>query len=361
MGVAVPRYLSISNSQEEQSSFFTASLLLIAASFVVGALITVLFSSSFSIYLFGDAQMISWLIPLYLLTFGFIFHSLIYNYFRGTQAWLIANVMQLINLGIVPAILFYVQKDLYQVLIYLSVFYFIAFLFFLLYVNKQSVLVSFRKIKSTYYKELFTYGMQRVIGDILLGMLFLLPASSITSVSGYEQGGKFAFALMFVNLAGAMLSPISIILLPNVSKQLANNDVSILKKNHHQLALLGIAFGIVSYLCFFFMSDFLISDVFNRNDSQLVDLARGLFLAILGYSIYILLRSYNDAIDVKAVNSLNIFICFSVYFLCVKQPYMLVGNSNYTQKIVLSFDIALTLLGILTYLTSSKRIKKIET
>jgi xanthine/uracil permease len=71
------------------------------------------------------------------------------------------------------------------------------------------------------------------------------------------------------------------------------------------------------------------------------------------------LRSFNDALNSKAYNSINILVGFIV-FVAISQQKFFMNGENETIKIIIAFVLGHTLLGLLTYLTSKRLIKNLK-
>ena len=360
LGVALPRYIAISATKTIANTYFSAGLLILLTAFLGGGILITIFSDQLSLLVFNDVKYSIWIRPLYLLTFGYICHSVIYNYFRGNHWWLEANITQLLNLGLVPLVFFYATNNLKLIIVGMSYFYFLLFIGFIIYLFKNKVIIHFRSIEKQYYSDLLKFGFQRLIGDILLGAFFLIPALIVTHTSGIVEGGKVAFALTFINMAGAALGPVSIILLPDVAKLFKDNDYAKINSLHKRIAFYSIIFGISTLIIFSLTADVLIPMVFNTRSVEIILFSKILFFAVIGYSLYILLRSFNDALNSKAYNSLNIFLAFLV-FIAISQQKLFFSDLNETIKIIIAFVISHTLLGYLTYITSKRLIKKLDT
>lgn len=359
LGVALPRYLAISPTRIISNTYFTAGLLILLSSFVGGFLIMEVFKDPLCLLLFDNLKYAIWITPLFLLTFGYICHSITYNYFRGHHWWLESNIIQFLNLGIIPLVFFLVTDDLYVIITGMSYFYFTFFLGFIIFLLFKKIIVNIKNIESKYLLDLLKFGFQRLFGDILLGAFFLLPALVVTHSNGILEGGKVAFALTFINMAGAALGPISIILLPDVANHIKNKEFNTISALHKKVTFYSLIFGIIALLVFLLTADFLIPLVFDNENLEIIKFSKILFFAVIGYTFYILLRSFNDALNSKAYNSINILVGFIV-FMAISQQKFFMNGENETIKIIIAFVLGHTLLGLLTYLTSKRLIKNLK-
>ena len=358
LGVALPRYIAISSSKVISNTYFTSGILIVIGSFLGGLTIISIIPNHISLLIFNDNSFSNWILPLFLLTFGYICHSIMYNYFRGNHWWLEANLIQFVNLGLAPIIFFLITEDLLFIIYGMSYFYFLVFLGFVVYLIKHKILVKPKSMQSKYLFDLLKFGFQRLFGDILLGAFFLIPALVVTHSNGILEGGKVAFALTFINIAGAALGPVSIILLPDVAKLIKEKDFIRISLLHKKVTYFSIFFGIGSLLIFFITADTLIPMVFDTNSLEIIYFSKVLFIAVIGYTFYILLRSFNDALNSKAYNSLNILFGFILFIIISKQNLFLNEYSE-TVKIIIAFILGHSLLGCLTYITSKRLIKKL--
>jgi O-antigen/teichoic acid export membrane protein len=357
LGVGLPRYIAIAAAgdlRKKISSYFYSALIIMAIVLLIASLAFMIFDRQLSYLFFGTESYYHLIYPLIIMLCGMVFHSLCYSFFRGEMRMNSANIMQLLNLGLVPMIIFLFGKDIYQVLLLTGLSWLFISAGFFLYIAFNLKPEKDDLFESA--KELLRYGLQRVPGDVALGAFFALPTYFIAHYvnDNLDSAGNAAFAISLLNMIGAAFGPICLLLLPQASKAIANRDYSSLQKYSKEILVLTL---VVSGLGLVFVEIFaspLITIYMNGNYPGLVEVVRIVMPACVGYAVYISLRSILDAYHVKAVNTRNIFFCF-ILFTVLVFINQLIGYGYY--YILIAFGASLSLLGVLTYIETSKIFK----
>lgn len=360
IGVGLPRYIAIAAAnghQKKISSYFYSAVIILLAVLILVSGVFLFFDTTLSFLFFGSESYYKLIYPLLIMLYGMVFHSLCYSFFRGEMRMGFANMMQLLNLGIVPMTIFIFGTNIYQVLLLTGFSWLIISLVFFLF-----IVVNLKPEKGNFKesaKELLRYGLQRVPGDVALGGFFALPTYFVAHLvkDNLNSAGNAAFAISLLNMIGAAFGPICLLLLPQASKAIANKDYTSLRKYSKEIFILTLVVSVIGLLIVEIFAEPLISIYMNGYYPDLIIIVRIVMPACVGYAVYISLRSILDAYHVRAVNTRNIFVCF-VLFLVMVYSNQLLGYSYY--YILISFVISLSLLGILTYLETGKIFKKNE-
>ncbi len=359
LGVAIPRYIAmamVESTFKKSGNYFIGGLVLmtIVASPILIALL--LFSKQFSFLIFGN-QSFSYLIPyLTLMLSGMLFHSLCYGYFRGKVMMVKANILQIINLGIIPLLAFYLFPTLTGVLLFTSTTWIgtglvITFLFIVpgLQWTKYEV--------KECLKELWIYGIQRVPGDVALAGFLALPAYFAAHMihDDLKTAGNVAFGMSMINLAGAAFGPICLMLLPKASEVIVKKEFVLLKQLTNRITFWTIGLTLFGLIIAELFAESIIKIYLGQSFTELVFIVRVILLASIGYTIYISLRSILDAYYVKAMNTKNIFISFLVFIVCA----VIVKYADLSFEYILyGFIAAMLLLGALTYVETYRIFKQ---
>jgi O-antigen/teichoic acid export membrane protein len=357
LGVGLPRYIAIASAnglQKKISSYFYSACLILAAVLIPVSTAFMIFDNELSYLFFGDEAYKKYILPLLVMLFGMVFHSLCYSFFRGEMKMNSANIMQLLNLGLVPMLIFVFGRNIYEVLVLTGITWcLISFFFFLLIAFKLKPQKEFLMESS---KELLRYGIQRVPGDVALGGFFALPTYFIAHLvnDNLNSAGNAAFAISLLNMIGAAFGPICLLLLPQASKAIANKDYTSLKKYSKEILILTLVVSGIGLLVAEVFTAPLITLYMGGAYPDLVEVVRIVMPACVGYAVYISLRSILDAYHVKAVNTRNIFVCF-ILFIGLAYLTNFFGFSYY--YILAVFGISLSILGLLTFIETGKIFK----
>jgi len=341
--VALPRHLAFAQAhkdEERSRRLYGAAALIVMLTVLATLTITKLFAQPIAYVIFGSKNYSALLISLATMLAGIAAHTLAYSYFRGTLKMGLANILQIINLGLVPTLVFGLFRLNVPDLLMTTGACWIAIAVLFLVQTPISAIGFYRQE----IKELLYYGLQRVVGDFFLISLLTLPAVFLAHVSGIEKAGAMAFGMSFLTMFGAIFAPASIILLPKTSRMIA-------EENAHQLrshVRSGLLITFVMALALMGVSELfggvLIRLYLGQGFDDVAAYLRLLALASVPYAIYCVLRGLIDAYHENGVNSFNLCISFMVF--CVMAAAGVVWNS--TTLIIMGLVLSLYVLCVLT-------------
>jgi len=281
--------------------------------------------------------------------FGMILHSAVYSYLRGRIKMLIANSIQLINLGIIPLIVFIFNKELIRILIFTGIAWIaISGLFIIVIVAK---LHFERNLFRESVRKLLNYGFQRIPGDVGIAAFFLIPAFMTAHIADFTTAGHVAFGVSLLNMVGGAFGPICLILLPQASHFIVKGEMNLLRKTADKILFWTILVTGLGLLIFEIFAESLINLYLGETFHDIILITRLVLLGSFGYTVYISLRSILDAYYIKAVNTKNIFISFVIF--CILLIILWLFTDDYI-FILLCFVISMLVLGILTLLDTYK-------
>ena len=356
LGVAVPRYMSI--HQKKDSYLPTAlcimggvGLFFIVALFLARGFVAHLF--------FGDLNYQFLILPLVVLLVSYGFHSILYGYLRGKGQIYSANVFQLVNIGIAPVSMLLCAQDVEQYMYLNALFIFVSGLFFAVFIFRQNRIEFSRSVLKEDSIVLLSYGLPRVFGDFALLALLTIPAYIVLSVQhDLLAGGDIAYAITLFNLVGAAFGPLSLVLLPEISNFLVESKFNLIKQRFYFFVLASLALTAFGYLVFIGFHHTILSMLLGANyRPEIFEISKVVLLGSFGYVIYIVLRSFLDAIHVKAKNSTNLLIALASYLLLLAYCHL---NSSSAVSYLYAFVIAVNLLGLLTFIQTYYSIKKLK-
>lgn len=356
LAVGVPRFIAYSErgmKNPEVVSYFVAGTLILVSILVPFLIALNVFSTHFSWLLFGDKAYNSLIFPFSIMLLGVCLHGITYSYYRGRMKMVHANFLQLINLGAGITIPFFLGSNLYQVLLETGIFWFIISLIFFIniFIIEGTFILNVRQKM----KELWQYGIQRMPGDISLAALLTIPAIAITHFYGIEKGGYVAFGISILNMVAAGFGPLSLILLPEASQLIREENYLTLKNKTIKVLSVTILITSIGLIIFEIFANPILTIYLKETNQELISFARIIFIGSIGYSVYVTMRSILDAYYIKAVNTRNIFISFFTYLLIGMITYFFISKNLHLHLFI--FALSFLILGLLTYLEILKIFK----
>jgi O-antigen/teichoic acid export membrane protein len=355
LGIAVglPRYISFLKKgvdKAKEGTYFISGLVILFGMYLFCFALMLLLRSGVSYLMFGDEKFRYLIFPIGVTLGGLILHGACYSFFRGRLQMVEANILQLINLGIVPVVVFFAAHDIPSVLMFCGLGNIIVSFIFLIY-----IFVTGLSFKRKYFKsctrDLVIYGIQRVPGDIGIAAFFSIPAFLTSHIAGIQVAGYVAFGVSMLNMAGAVFGPICLIVLPEAGRIISEKDFTRLKEYSDKILKWTLILTMSGLIIFEIFAEFLINIYLGSNYRELIAISRVVLIGSLGYTVYISLRSILDAFFVKAVNTKNIFISFALFAMINGVAWFF--NPDYW-VIIYSFTASILLLGILTYVQVKK-------
>jgi O-antigen/teichoic acid export membrane protein len=357
LGVGLPRYVAFAmagSGNKNVQGYFYGSLLVVGAVGLFVFPVIYFFRAQFAYLFFGDEVYHYLIPPLIVMMMGLTLHSLVYSFFRGEINMNTANVMQFLNLGLVPVLAFYFSGSVMVLFFTTGLVTLGTSVLFLI-----SVMMRYRFSGmglGDCVRELVRYGVQRVPGDVALGAFLALPAYLTAHFvdDNLKTAGNVAFGMALLNMAGAAFGPICLLLLPKASQVIAQKDFGQINSQVDRITAWTICITLLGLAAVELFAEWLLGIYLGSVYSGLAWCVRIIMPACLGYTVYISLRSILDAYYVKAVNTKNIFISFFVFIAGVGLLYKTGFNYEY---MIFIFVGAFTLLGLLTYAETKKLIR----
>lgn len=351
-GVGIPRFIAYAHASREETNPdapFIIALLINTIVLILFCIIFNVFAKTCSALCFGSSDYVNLIFPITVMIFGNTLHSLIYSYYRGRLMMTKANVLQLLNMGLLPPMIFFMDLgNLERTLLYTGIMWtVVSFSFLLLIFPKLRISrVSDTIISSN---RVVSYSLMRVPGDFAISSLMALPAFVTAYKVGTIEGGYVSFGISVMSMIGYFFAPISTILLPKASQMMAGKRYGELKKHLRIMLLASIGICIPGIVLLDVFSHQIILLYLGTNSHELNSIVRIISIGIVPYVMYILLRSVIDARYQKPINTFNIIASLIIFFLLFLLSMLLHAGQLYF--IILGFIISMAYLGIASFIT----------
>lgn len=346
MGVSLPKFLPTFNKKKQLEVYYTA-LITISSAFIIILIFNHLFNDTFSKLIYGDKKHNTMLFTVLIHVFSLLIHSIVYNYFRSKFKFKIASSIQLLNLGILPLSVYFFSNNISDFFLYQG----ITCLIILLVISV--VLIPFVKLnRSSFYvnfKLLIKYGVQRIPGDVTLGLFFAIPAFIAANYFSIILAGNIAFCFSLFNIVIALMSPVNTILLPKASKIIHKKDFSLLKSISNNLIKISIFIGAVCLIVIAFFGKNILNLFDITNNAEIFNYLFVIFTAIIAYSVFSVIRSIIDAYYHTARVSFIIIIGFIFFIFSIVISHWL--NLFSILNLLIIFSISINIIGILIYIS----------
>ncbi len=356
LGIAVPRYISITLAGAmpgfSARSFGFAALTAGLTPVFLAMLLLNFFPGAASRILFGTKTLEGLVLPATLALGGIAMHLMVYAVLRGHRQMALANSLQLINNGIVPVAVFLISSHSAASVIATTGATWIAIsglaLLAILVANgrQERSTLDVRKHLAT----LLRFGLPRVPGEFALVGLFAIPALIALREQGIVEAGHFSAGMSVLTTIAGAFAPIGLLVLPHASAQVATGDLSGMRNLVLRLSAAGLALAACGVIVGEVLVPYFVRWYFGAAFVPAIPVIRICLLGAIPYSLYVILRNFLDALDVKAVNSRNLVISLVLLVgLCAVRPRV--------EWMAMSLVAALTLLSALSARATRVRLK----
>lgn len=341
LGVALPKFLAASDGAQPGGAaerMLVAALCLEAA--VVGAFSGVALAArgvwvpSF----FGDSapRRAEWI--LVALVSASCLFGIVSGYLRG-RLWLgRANVLTFSYVGLAPLLSALLASSVEQFFAVLS-FVWVCSAAWAGRLGRLGPLPPVRSVLPI-ARGLAAFGSRRVPGELALFSLFSLPTLMAARSLGVESGGYVAFSISAVTLLGAVFVPVSLVLLPVLSGQLARGELERARRHLRRLVPGTMGISLVMLAAVEMGAPLAVRVYLGPGFQPAVDQLRLIGLAIPGYVLFIVTRSVLDAVHHRPVSLRWAFVALAVLSLVTLGP----GLSR--SSVGIGFALAMTVLGV---------------
>ena len=322
-GIALPRYIALYRGQKLHATILSllhASVAYVLLVSLVLVLACVVFSDHIQQLVIGPGGD-SWLYYIAIgYAFSFTLASFIYAYYRGQGRFRHFNFCQLlVQLSIVvPLLVLPVVSSTRVFLSWLAITLFIVIVYFT-YELFHTRFILFRRRHLAGIRQQFTiivkYSSGRLVGDFFYFSLSAFPLVYLSQHTDLASVAYYSVGLTFVNMATPVFTFMGIILLPYVSRSMAEGKSQQANRFIRKLTLIYLAAAAAITIVFyvfirllirlFFSSDYLVAD----------ELSRMLIFSILPQAIYLLYKNPIDAVSVVPFNTFILGGAFVLMFI----------------------------------------------
>ncbi len=361
MGIALPRFFAFyrGKNQNTRSEYIALSsiLFVIIVTLVVSILSVILYTSTESILIGTNDKLLY--ITTFIYSFSIAISAYMYAFYRGKNEFIKYNTTQIIIQLLILFSCFFIKENLIEILVtwsiltYLYTFYELGKSFRLLYKNldKTDFILNIRSS----LKEIFSYGLTRLLGDLVLFSFYALPLIYANTLFGMTQTSYFSVGITISNIITPLFALLGMILLPYVSEQAANENHTHIKSTVNKLMVVYLILSLMISSVLSVALPTFIELLFNKDYLASETVSLIIIWSIIAQSVYLLLRNPLDAVSKKPINTINLFVSL----------ILMIGLFNYSESILdlaYSFLISNILLAILSafswYLIYPKTIKK---
>ena len=355
LGIALTRYISISDDREKRNSYLVSTMIMIVCTSFAILGVGYIGGEKLNILIFHQPKHLMLFYASVIMIVGFGFFDVLYSYYRGIQRMDLANFWQIVIMAILPLIISFslAQRGNVSLIIFsmgLSTF---ICIFPLIKILKEVKFIKINKINHS-MKNLFKYSIPRTPGGIFFaGLLtlgpFLAPYFGSISDAGYLVIGQSVFRILEASVVA-----FGLVALPKISQLYSEGKIDFLKSRISDILTMIIHLGLFIIIQIYIWSNEIVLIWLGSEYLKAVPIIKIFLISLCPYLGYVMLRSIIDAVEEKAINTLNLFISFVITaVLSLVLGYMGLGVIG----LALGITLGLLTLGISSTYFLVKRYK----
>lgn len=346
MGISLARYIALSRDRKQISEYLVSSLLIVMVATIIIILFFLCWGNTLTVLFFHNSRYLLLFYGVLLMLIGYGLFTILYAFYRGLQKMNYANLWQLLIIALFPLIisfLFAEQGSAELILFLMGTALFIS-VFPLGHILKDMNWPGFNRIrKST--KELLRYGIPRTPGDFAFAGLLTVGPFLSAYFGSLKDAGYFVIGQTVFRVMESSLVAFGLVALPKVTQLFAEGRDQFLKMRIIDTMTLILHLGLFVSIQIFIWSEEIIKVWLGPEYLEAIPIMEILLFSLCPYLGYVMLRSIVDAVEVKAINTLNLFISLGLAIvLSVLFGYAGLGGWG----IAVGTAVGFVILGLLT-------------
>jgi O-antigen/teichoic acid export membrane protein len=355
MGVAVTRYVARARAEDDaatEARYFAAGLSVSIGLAALGAMLLNVVPAVWSRVLFGVESHGNLVRSISVAIAGLAIHGVAYGALRGRVDMVRANLLQGVNLAIVPLAVLSVPRLTAGEVIATTGLLWAAVATVAAWVVLRGAPegVWGRASLGPAMRVLLRFGAPRVPGEFALGALFTLPATAAAHAHGMAVGGFTALGVSAVTMVGSAFAPLGQLVLPAVSAAAGRGESAGLRRAAQVLlgrCLLLALLGAVAIELFASAIPWALGAEF----VPAIAMVRIMMIGAVPYVAYIVLRNVLDALHTAPLNAKNLIVALAVFVaggLLARHPL----------GIAAAFAVSLWVVGALSVLDAERAFQR---
>ncbi len=310
MEIALPRYLGIyyKESTVQRDYLLGATGITTFFSLLIFFL-GIIFRNSLSIWIFRDGTYQSLVITMCFMAVGYSFYSLLYAYYRGLKRMSQANLWQIGVIALGPLLIAYFFASKYNVSQIIFLMGCISmFSFFPLLYSCIRRLFQRPKMIGEAIKTLFKYGRPRVVGKLAWSGIFAFGPFLASYFGSLKDAGYLFIGQSLLRIVADGGAILGLVALPWIASYFKEEKFEFISQKIENILTFIFHVGLFLTLHLYLWADLIIMVWLGKDYMATIYLTRIILLVIIPYFCYIMLNSFIDAIETKAINTRNLIL-----------------------------------------------------
>jgi len=240
---------------------------------------------------------------------------LLYSRYRGLGRMDLANLWQFGVMAcglLVLAVIFAKTGNSVLIVSLFGALYMLAFPFLIYYSLKASQMIQSKGQIIESGKELFRYGLPRAPEGLAFGGLLSIGPFLAPHFASLKDAGFLVVGQSLFRVVESAVVAFGLVALPRIARLFREKKEDFIKERLVDLITFLFQVGLIITLHLCLWSDVIVKVWLGDEYSPAIPLMRILVLALIPYLAYVMLRSVIVAVEVKAINTANLFISLMI-------------------------------------------------
>jgi stage V sporulation protein B len=349
MAIAIPRYMAMARERSTSDRFFLSGLMLglLPGALAAGAIL-MLFGDQLTQLVFHSNTYRLLLLATIVSTVGYLFYAMLYGFYRGQSQMRQANLWQIFALGIGPlvaaALLSGMRRaDLIMALSAIPMF--LAAIPIAVHAAQALSRSGGQLRLGGPLRQMASYGLPRIPAGFALSGIFAIGPLLAPYFASLADAGYLAAGQSVQTAIQAVVIAFGLVALPKISQMVAQGRQDAVKQAVKNVIGFTLHLGLFFTLQGVLWTDELVLVLLGPQYLAAIPLMRIVLASLVPYLAYVMLRSVVDAVEDKAINTVNLFIAVAVTVL-VGAGTASLGLK--TMGLAIGMTVGQLVLGILT-------------
>ena len=354
IAIGIPRNMGIAKDDPViQTQIVMGGLQLFAWFGVPVIIVSGLFFILFPSLLGSTADTENTVIPLIVLAGALALHQIAFAYFRGQSRLGWANLLQVVNIGLIPLtiVLFSTRGTVGELVLWHGILAGVIVIGVLLRplilgLTLQKSISSMRQIRL----KLLNYSLRRV--GAVIGMVILLTLGPIlmANFASKEELAYFSVGVQINRMFFSLFGPIGIVFLPKFAYEVSKGMTEGVNRGLSMIFQASTAIGLFAMVHLFYFAKPILENWLGEAAPDGVLIFRFFALSIPFYLLFENARNPIDAYSKKGYNSRNLLISLGVLLMTLLGLVSL-GKVTLSLALTWSYVVGYSVLGLLSLLT----------
>jgi O-antigen/teichoic acid export membrane protein len=309
LGISLARYTALFPDGQQRKNLLAVSLSILIIMAIILSMPWFYWGEYFAELLFRTIRFTNLFYASFFMICGYGIYSALYAFYRGTGRMNKANLLQLCVMSLLPLLISYVfasRADALVIIFLMGLSFYLSLL--PLGYNIKGIRWNGLEPVKKVFRDLLVYGIPRIPGSIAFAGLLSIGPFLAPYFGSIEEAGFFVVGQSVFRIMESAVVAFGLVALPRVAIMFEEGRRDFLAERIRDILDLIIHLGLFISVQAFIWAKFLVAVWLGPDYLEAVAIMRILIVSLSPYLAYVLLRSFIDAIEIKAVNTVNILV-----------------------------------------------------